>query len=263
MNGCTTHSLHRRSRVINRMGAESAAGGSESRYAWRHMFVGREPDMAYLQERWDDAREGRPQVVVLLGESGLGKTRLVQEFYRWLSTAADPGGYWPEAFTGENASLDVNPHFPADHLPTAPIPWLWWGLRWTNPEGRNRVGEVGLRDYRHVLLAHTEPIAARRRLKQIAGTASLTAANLASNLIPFANLLFVVKDLHSLAGNIYEAPICGAVGPVRRTMRSRSNSLNSTRWPATISARSSIPRRRMPRRFPSSCCWTTLNGPMR
>jgi tetratricopeptide (TPR) repeat protein len=178
------------------MAAQPETRSNGQQYSWQHMFVGRELDMAFLQERWEEARHGRPQVVVLLGESGLGKTRLVQEFYRWLSTNADPGGYWPDAFT------DVNPQFHADHRPTASIPWLWWGIRWA--KGRNRVGEVGLRDYRDKLLAHTEPITARRRLKQVAGTAGLTAANLASNLIPFANLIFAAKDLHSLAGNAHE-----------------------------------------------------------
>ena len=42
-------------------------------------LVGREADMALLLERWAQAREGMGQVVVVSGEAGIGKSRLVQE----------------------------------------------------------------------------------------------------------------------------------------------------------------------------------------
>jgi class 3 adenylate cyclase/predicted ATPase len=41
-------------------------------------LVGREADLALLLERWSQAREGRGQVVMLVGEPGIGKSRLVQ-----------------------------------------------------------------------------------------------------------------------------------------------------------------------------------------
>ncbi len=62
-----------------------------SNLGWRHLFVSREDELAWLQAAWYEAKAGRPQFRVLLGESGLGKTRLVQEFYRWLSSEEDPG----------------------------------------------------------------------------------------------------------------------------------------------------------------------------
>jgi DNA-binding winged helix-turn-helix (wHTH) protein/predicted ATPase len=42
-------------------------------------FVGREPELALLQERWGQVLENRGQVVVLSGEAGIGKSRLVRE----------------------------------------------------------------------------------------------------------------------------------------------------------------------------------------
>jgi predicted ATPase/class 3 adenylate cyclase len=42
-------------------------------------LVGREQEMGLLLERWAQAQEGLGQVVVLSGEAGIGKTRLVQE----------------------------------------------------------------------------------------------------------------------------------------------------------------------------------------
>jgi class 3 adenylate cyclase/ABC-type transport system involved in cytochrome c biogenesis ATPase subunit len=41
-------------------------------------FVGREAEMAVLRERWEQVKEGMGQVVMLRGESGIGKSRLVQ-----------------------------------------------------------------------------------------------------------------------------------------------------------------------------------------
>jgi len=37
-------------------------------------FVGREPELTLLRERWAEARAGRGQVVFLMGEAGIGKS---------------------------------------------------------------------------------------------------------------------------------------------------------------------------------------------
>jgi hypothetical protein len=41
-------------------------------------LVGREPEVALLRERWGQVKEGLGQVVLLSGEAGIGKSRLVQ-----------------------------------------------------------------------------------------------------------------------------------------------------------------------------------------
>jgi class 3 adenylate cyclase/tetratricopeptide (TPR) repeat protein len=43
-------------------------------------FVGRVEEMRLLQSRWERAREGQGQVVLMVGEPGIGKSRLLEEF---------------------------------------------------------------------------------------------------------------------------------------------------------------------------------------
>src|SRR5215510_11878543 len=50
-------------------------------------FVGREYELTLLQERWASAQAGRGQVILLMGEAGIGKSRLLLEFQRRLADA--------------------------------------------------------------------------------------------------------------------------------------------------------------------------------
>jgi class 3 adenylate cyclase len=53
----------------------------------RAAFVGRDEELATLQSVYDGvAREGRPHLVTILGDAGVGKTRLAREFWGWLTT---------------------------------------------------------------------------------------------------------------------------------------------------------------------------------
>src|SRR5262249_17159573 len=48
-------------------------------------FVGREHELTLLQEGWAEARAGRGRVILLIGEAGIGKSRLLLEFQRRLA----------------------------------------------------------------------------------------------------------------------------------------------------------------------------------
>ncbi|UCD81042.1 MAG: AAA family ATPase, partial [Desulfobacterales bacterium] len=52
-------------------------------------FVGREQELTLLKECFDKARTGQGQMVFIVGEPGIGKSRLLHEFHRQLGAEAD------------------------------------------------------------------------------------------------------------------------------------------------------------------------------
>jgi AAA ATPase domain/Adenylate and Guanylate cyclase catalytic domain len=59
------------------------ASGGGRRAGQRHLtpLIGREEEMAILMRRWERARQGEGQLVLIVGEPGLGKSRLIEEFH--------------------------------------------------------------------------------------------------------------------------------------------------------------------------------------
>ena len=59
------------------------ASGGGRRSGQRNLtpFVGREEEIAMLMRRWERAHQGDGQLVLIVGEPGLGKTRLIEEFH--------------------------------------------------------------------------------------------------------------------------------------------------------------------------------------
>ena len=57
------------------------ASGGGRRAGQRHLtpLVGREEEIAMLMRRWERARQGEGQLVLIVGEPGLGKSRLIEE----------------------------------------------------------------------------------------------------------------------------------------------------------------------------------------
>jgi class 3 adenylate cyclase len=59
------------------------ASGGGRRAGQRHLtpLVGRDEEIAMLMRRWERARQGEGQLVLIVGEPGLGKSRLIEEFH--------------------------------------------------------------------------------------------------------------------------------------------------------------------------------------
>src|SRR5262245_62490550 len=69
-------------RVVQPSGVRSRLAVATGRLT---RFVGREIELATLVERWGRAHDGEGQTVVVLGEAGVGKSRLVYQFHEHLA----------------------------------------------------------------------------------------------------------------------------------------------------------------------------------
>jgi class 3 adenylate cyclase/tetratricopeptide (TPR) repeat protein len=62
----------------------ASGGGRRSGQHQLTPLVGRDEEMALLVRRWETVRQGAGQLVLIVGEPGLGKSRLIEEFHRRL-----------------------------------------------------------------------------------------------------------------------------------------------------------------------------------
>jgi class 3 adenylate cyclase len=72
------------------------ASGGGRRAGQRHLtpLVGREEELAILMRRWERARQGDGQLVLIVGEPGIGKSRLIEEFHSRLRDTPHTWGEW-------------------------------------------------------------------------------------------------------------------------------------------------------------------------
>jgi class 3 adenylate cyclase/predicted ATPase len=68
-------------------------------------FVGREEEMGVLQRRWERARAGEGQFVLIVGEPGLGKSRLIKEFNAHLAETPHTWTEWSASQLLQNTPL--------------------------------------------------------------------------------------------------------------------------------------------------------------
>src|ERR1700722_17898435 len=94
----------RPSGVRGRFQAASAAGGLTS-------FVGREDELRLLTSRWERALDGEGQVALIVGEAGIGKSRLLQRFHEQIAGTPHT---WVEA--GAGAFFQNTPFYPVSEI---------------------------------------------------------------------------------------------------------------------------------------------------
>ena len=145
---------------------------SEGVTDWRDLFCGRVAELQQLEAAYRAVARGQgPRLVVVLGDRGMGKTRLVQELYRRLTTGYDPEDYWPDAalFKGNNlrvapdlADPQVREHFRRLDVEARVMPFLWWGFRLADPLDRNAV-RADLSAHRRTLDPHLGKLLHERR----------------------------------------------------------------------------------------------------
>ena len=72
------------------------ASGAGRRVGQRQVtpLVGREEEIAILMRRWERARQGDGQLVMIVGEPGVGKSRLLDEFHARLNEIPHSWAEW-------------------------------------------------------------------------------------------------------------------------------------------------------------------------
>ena len=87
-----------------RFQAATAAGGLTP-------FVGREDELRSLTSRWQRVLDGEGQVALIIGEAGIGKSRLVQQFHEQIAGTSHT---WLEA--GAGALYQNTPFYPVTEM---------------------------------------------------------------------------------------------------------------------------------------------------
>ena len=107
--------------VAEELGAQEIKGVSEPVHAFRVIrasggrrrggaraltpFVGREEELGLLTRRWERARAGEGQFVLIVGEPGLGKSRLLEEFHTRLAETPHTWVEWSASQLLQNTPL--------------------------------------------------------------------------------------------------------------------------------------------------------------
>ena len=83
------------------------ASGGRRRVATRPLtpFVGREEELGLLARRWERAQAGEGQLVLIVGEPGIGKSRLVEEFRAKLAETSHTWVEWSALRLLQNTPL--------------------------------------------------------------------------------------------------------------------------------------------------------------
>jgi class 3 adenylate cyclase/tetratricopeptide (TPR) repeat protein len=68
-------------------------------------FVGREDDLALMMRRWERAKAGEGQLVQIVGEPGIGKSRLIDEFHARLGETPHSWVEWSSSQLLQNTPL--------------------------------------------------------------------------------------------------------------------------------------------------------------
>ena len=99
--------------------------------AWSTPLVGREQELGLLRDCWEQVAEGRGRVVLVMGDSGIGKTRLVQTLVT--EVAEQPHVLLELRCSEDHAN---SPLYPVIRL-------LWSVLRWSRGDAEDvRLGKL-------------------------------------------------------------------------------------------------------------------------
>jgi class 3 adenylate cyclase/predicted ATPase len=100
------------------------ASGGGRRAGQRHLtpLVGRDEEIAMLMRRWERARQGDGQLVLIVGEPGIGKSRLIEEFHARLRDTPHTWVEWSCSQLLQNTPLHPIAEWGRQRFGSADIP---------------------------------------------------------------------------------------------------------------------------------------------
>jgi class 3 adenylate cyclase/tetratricopeptide (TPR) repeat protein len=100
------------------------ASGGGRRSGQRHLtpLVGRDEEIAMLMRRWERARQGDGQLVLIVGEPGIGKSRLIEEFHLRLREVPHTWTEWSCSQLLQNTPLHPIAEWGRQRFGSADIP---------------------------------------------------------------------------------------------------------------------------------------------
>jgi predicted ATPase len=100
------------------------ASGGGRRVGQRHLtpLVGRDEEMTILMRRWERARHGDGQVVLIVGEPGIGKSRLIEEFHSRLRDTPHTWVEWSCSQLLQNTPLHPIAEWGRQRIGSADVP---------------------------------------------------------------------------------------------------------------------------------------------
>lgn len=156
---------------------------------WVPAFAGRDSELQWLAGLWEKAKQGKPQIGVLTGNTGRGKTRILQQFFARLSTEEDPNHYWPDLLAAGN-NLELNPPARAfEGRMARTMPWLWWSIRFDDPQASNRRETIPTLDYSAVLKMHVARVVELRSIRDAQRRRFAEALEVGTEAIPIVGSL--------------------------------------------------------------------------
>jgi hypothetical protein len=100
------------------------ASGGGRRAGQRRLtpLVGRDEEIAMLMRRWERARQGNGQLVLIVGEPGIGKSRLIEEFHARLRDTQHTWVEWGCSQLLQNTPLHPIPEWGRQRFGGADVP---------------------------------------------------------------------------------------------------------------------------------------------
>lgn len=132
-------------------------------------FYGREQELQQLMDCYDHASKGKPQMAFVLADSGLGKTRLVQEFYEKLAREKNADAYWPKQLSEKKNTMTLIPEMKdLSIMAYEKNEWMWLAIRCEETMSRNTVQNqtTALEALRNQVAIHVYPLMRKMEKKE-------------------------------------------------------------------------------------------------